>query len=214
MGTIRNGGNGAFSGKAGSFIGSSWNGVDYIKGIPKLSKKPASPKQLEVQAKFKLVTRFMAPLREVLALGWQGQTYGKQTIMNAAVQQVLQEAVLGDYPLYELNYPRILVAKGTYATADSPAAMVVTGGGLTISWTDIGAMGSEPDDKAIIVLYNPAKNKYIGFNQLAVREDLSVDIQLPLDFEGEDIHIWLFFISRDNGRRSNSIHLGPVVPIT
>jgi hypothetical protein len=31
MGTIRNGGNGAFSGKAGSFIGSSWRDINLTR---------------------------------------------------------------------------------------------------------------------------------------------------------------------------------------
>jgi len=52
MGTIRNGGNGAFSGKAGSFIGSSWRDINYIEGLSKLSTKPKCEKQLEQQAKF------------------------------------------------------------------------------------------------------------------------------------------------------------------
>lgn len=39
MGTIRQGANGSFRGKAGSVIGSSWKGIDYIKGLPKSGQK-------------------------------------------------------------------------------------------------------------------------------------------------------------------------------
>lgn len=42
MGTIRQGANGSFRGKAGSVIGSSWKGIDYIKGLPKKRTKGAT----------------------------------------------------------------------------------------------------------------------------------------------------------------------------
>ncbi len=49
MGRIKQGANGGFSGKAGSVIGSSWKGIEYIKGRPKVSNKPATQRQLEQQ---------------------------------------------------------------------------------------------------------------------------------------------------------------------
>lgn len=52
MGTIRKGANGGFSGKAGSVVGSSWREVDYIRGMPKRSGKPATILQLEQTVKF------------------------------------------------------------------------------------------------------------------------------------------------------------------
>ena len=63
MGTIRNGGNGAFSGKAGSFIGCNWSDISYMKGIPKISNKPKTLKQLEQQAKFATAIRFLRPVK-------------------------------------------------------------------------------------------------------------------------------------------------------
>ena len=70
MGTIRNGGNGAFSGKAGSFIGSSWRDINYIKGLPKISSKPKTLKQLEQQAKFAAAIRFLQPVKDLLNIGF------------------------------------------------------------------------------------------------------------------------------------------------
>lgn len=49
MGRIKQGANGGFSGKAGSVIGSSWKEIEYIKGRPKVSNKPATQRQLEQQ---------------------------------------------------------------------------------------------------------------------------------------------------------------------
>ncbi|WP_316737535.1 DUF6266 family protein [Pedobacter aquatilis] len=79
MGTIRNGANGGFSGKAGSFIGSSWKDISYIKGLPKLSTKPASLKQLTQRARFSAVLTFMGPIKDVLIQGFKGQKTGRAT---------------------------------------------------------------------------------------------------------------------------------------
>ena len=45
MGILKNGPNGDFSGKAGSFVGYKLNGQDIIRGIPK--KRTKKPTQRE-----------------------------------------------------------------------------------------------------------------------------------------------------------------------
>ena len=45
MGRLVNGPNGPFIGKAGSFVGYTVNGVDYIKGIYKQRTKPPTEKE-------------------------------------------------------------------------------------------------------------------------------------------------------------------------
>ncbi len=87
MGIIRNGGNGAFSGKAGSFIGSNWRDIHYIKGIPRISKKPKTRKQLEQQAKFSLAIRFLRPVKKQVEIGFAKIKQGHTTSYNLALQQ-------------------------------------------------------------------------------------------------------------------------------
>jgi len=45
MATFKNGPNGGFSGKVGSVVGSSWKGIDYIRGLP--AKRKNKPDTLE-----------------------------------------------------------------------------------------------------------------------------------------------------------------------
>lgn len=86
MGTIRQGALGGFSGKAGSIIGSSWRDINYIKGLPKLSNKPKSEKQLEQQAKFALAVKFLLPVKSLMNVGFGQMRTGKGT--NRAVRPV------------------------------------------------------------------------------------------------------------------------------
>jgi hypothetical protein len=66
MGTIKQGANGGFSGKAGSVIGSSCSNISYIKGLLKLSNKPKSEMQLEQQARFAMAIRFLLPIKDYI----------------------------------------------------------------------------------------------------------------------------------------------------
>jgi len=45
MATLKNGPNEGFSGKVGSVVGSSWKGIDYIRGLP--AKRKNKPGTLE-----------------------------------------------------------------------------------------------------------------------------------------------------------------------
>ena len=68
MGTIVNGANGGFKGKAGSVIGSSWKSINYIKGLYKKRSKPASELQMMQQEKFRTLMRFLLPINMFLKI--------------------------------------------------------------------------------------------------------------------------------------------------
>ena len=46
MGKIKQGILGGFKGKVGTVIGSSWNGIAYMKGLPQSQKDPKTPAQV------------------------------------------------------------------------------------------------------------------------------------------------------------------------
>ena len=61
MGKIRQGILGGFSGKVGTVVGASWNGIYYMRGLPQSYKKSRSSKQKMQQGYF----------RELIALSGQ-----------------------------------------------------------------------------------------------------------------------------------------------
>ncbi|WP_411274424.1 DUF6266 family protein, partial [Daejeonella sp.] len=91
---------GAFSGKAGSFIGSNWRDINYIKGILRISNKPKTQKQLEQQAKFALAVRFLRPVKLQVEAGFSKIKQGHTTSYNLALKQILVNAITGTYPDY------------------------------------------------------------------------------------------------------------------
>ena len=112
MGTIRKGANGGFSGKAGSIVGSSWRDIDYIRGLPKLSKKPKSEKQIEQQAKFALAIDVLLPVKKQIDTGFGNIKQGRTTSYNLALKHMLDYAIIGTYPALEIDYSQIAFAQG------------------------------------------------------------------------------------------------------
>ncbi len=62
MGTFKQGILGHFSGKVGPVIGSSWRGKSVMRGLPKGRKGKPNQTQLQQQAKFSLMIKFLQPL--------------------------------------------------------------------------------------------------------------------------------------------------------
>lgn len=91
MGTIRNGANGGFKGKAGSVIGSSWKSIDYIKGLYKKRTKPATEEQLVQQAKFRTLMRFLLPITAFIRIGFGQKKEALMTAINVAFKENLEK---------------------------------------------------------------------------------------------------------------------------
>ncbi|MGB4400009.1 MAG: DUF6266 family protein [Daejeonella sp.] len=208
MGRIRNGGNGAFSGKAGSFIGSSWRDISYIKGLPKLSNKPKSEKQLEQQAKFALAVRFLLPVKRQLNIGFGKVKQGKATSFNAAVQQILNYAITGIYPDYEIDYP---YAAFSYGSLSEPAAVTVLAGvaSLEISWdNNVIVTNGYADDLLTVLVYDPQSNTFAMGPPNTMRSSQAVTVALPAHWTGRTVHIYMYYMSQQTGELSKTFYAG------
>jgi len=212
MGTIRNGGNGAFSGKAGSFIGSSWRDINYMRGIPKISKKPKTLKQLEQQAKFAAAVKFIQPVKDLLNVGFGGQKPGKASGYNLALKHVLENAISGTYPEISIDYTKAQFAKGSLA-APLGSAVLAEAGELLLSWSpDLNPYNAFIDDEVTVLIFDPVSNIYMSGPIGISRVEGEMTISIPSAYLGNTVHIYMFFMSRQ-GKLSNSAYVGESVVV-
>ena len=212
MGTIRNGINGGFKGKAGSVIGSSWKSIEYIKGLYKKRTKPASEEQLMQQAKFTTVMRFLLPATPLVRIGFGQKKADKATAGNMALQANLQLALTGDYPDYALDYSKVRISDGFFLAGGAPTALV-DAGNLEVTWdpTLSSLYDTREDDKVYILVYQPTIDEFLTAPEPPLRGDGSVSIALPNHFLGAAAHVWIFFADRKNVKVSKSSYLGELV---
>ena len=211
MGTIRKGALGGFSGKAGSIIGSSWRDISYIKGLPKLSNKPKSEKQLEQQARFSMALRFLLPVKDFLNIGFNDLKQGRSTGFNVAIKTLLAKAIIGIYPALEIDYPFAEFARGPLSSPDS-VTVTPQAAKLVLNWaTDVVFTSGNTDDELIVLVHEPSSNNYVAGPPNAVRSGGMVEVVMPSDWIGMTVHIYVYFISKKGDRVSNSKYAGTAI---
>lgn len=212
MGTIRNGANGGFSGKAGSVIGSRWNDISYIKGLPKISTKPASLKQLDQRARFSAVLKFMGPIKDMLLLGYRGQKSGRTTGFNLGIQHALGNAVIGIYPDYGLDKSKVQISKGTVQPPSSLVVSSAVAGSLEVAWSaQVNELNAFPEDTMVVLLYNEQQNFFLSYTKAGTRVEMGTILEIPEDFAGQTVHAYFFYVNRDGDRQSPTTYAAPIV---
>ncbi len=218
MAVFKKGINGAFSGTIGSTVGASWRHINYMRSLPKPSKKPATSQQLAQRAKFALAVSFLQPMKWILNLGFNDKQRGRSTGYNRGLQLFITEAISGDYPDYEIDYAKVAVSQGNMEklvglrmTSDAPHT-------LSLAWVDHSeepvdpneVKGAYDDDRLFVLLYN-INEQVFTTNRSAIRQNEGLQLELPAVFAGHEFHAWVFVRHREGMRQSPSQYAGTVI---
>jgi hypothetical protein len=209
MGTIKQGILGGFSGKVGTVIGGSWKGISYMRSQAQSVKNPRTDGQLSQRSKFALALDFLKPLTDIVRTGFKLYT-NKQTAFNAAMSYTLANAISGDYPDYELNFASALISRGSLTSATNGAATSANGS-VTVTWGDNTGVGTaKATDKALIAVLNADKGEAVTVSAGEARSTVTQTVSVPADWVGEEVQVYLGFISADAKEVANSVYLGAV----
>ena len=210
MGKINQGILGGVSGQVGNVIGGTWKGIDYLRIKPSSVANPKTPDQVDQRTKFVTVLRFLQPITEFLRTGFKKYASG-MTQFNSAMSYNLNNAVTGTYPNYSIDYPNALVSRGNLAGGENGAAASTNAAEVDVSWDDnSGSGGAQATDKALIVILNPTKGEAVYTTAGAARSATTETLTVPSNFTGDDVEVFLGFISEDGTKVSNSAYLGSV----
>lgn len=210
MGTIKQGANGGFSGKAGSVVGSSWKEINYIKGLPKGRTKPSSQLQLEAQAKFATAVKFLKPIKDLLNVTYAGLKAGRTTGFNMALRHVIKSALQGTYPNYEVNYAAVILSEGSLAVATGSVS-TDEDQNVYLNWSSqTNKRNAFVEDEITILLYEAETNIYLDGPDNLTRGDGEATIVMRPEMAGKTLQVYHFFTSRDGKKLSPSCYTGQV----
>lgn len=208
MGKIGRGILGGVSGKVANIVGARWKGIDYIRAKPQSVANPRTQLQVNQRTKFALVLRFLQPNLNFVKIGYKNFAV-KKSQFNSAMSFILNNAIIGDYPNYLIDYSVALLSRGNLATALNPQFDVSTPGQVKFTWEDNSTNGNaQATDKAMVVVYNPAKGESVYITEGATRVDLTQTVIIPSNYSGDDIEMFISFMSADETQLSNSIYIG------
>ena len=186
MGKIKQGILGGFKGKVGTVIGSSWNGISYMKGHAQNIRNPKTPAQMIQRDFFKEVQDLAGQLsNEQLAFLFP-LTPKNMTRRNALAQQLAADPVVTDDAKH-VDLANITTL-GNAPTADLPVATIIAAGeNLTISWdgsTDYRAAHS--DEFPTVFVANVTKKKvYLVNSTVAFGQSGNQSFNVGLSAYGE-----------------------------
>ena len=186
---------GGFRGKVGTVVGSRWKGIDTMRHKGRKSTKPRTAAQLDQQAKFAVVTKFVHKLGKLYMRSMADTP--EKTGINMAFEFVFKNALIGSYPDYALDFSRIAISKGDLPNALTPVTSATGNGRLKISWEDNSdEVITKADDKCIVVVYCPDMNLALINQGNALRNTTGLEVNTST-FRGKKVHSWITFISAE-----------------
>jgi hypothetical protein len=210
MGKINQGILGGVSGQVGNVIGGTWKGIDYLRIKPSSVSNPRTEGQVDQRSKFSTVLQFLQPMTDFLRVGFKLYA-NRMTQFNAAMSYNLNNAVTGAYPNFMIDYASALVTRGNLTGAANGAATSPSAGSVEVTWTDNSGSGSaQTTDKALIVLLNTTRGEAVFTTAGPLRSDATATIPVPSEYSGEDVEVFLGFVSDAGTKVANSVYLGSV----
>lgn len=207
---------GDFTGKVGDAVMVVWRDVFVVKSKPasyrcsSAAKRQASPKAI-----FKSVMEFLNSVgSDVFHTGFQLPEKSRMTALNAATSYHLLHAVQGEFPDYRIDLtkvkfsqPRLILENGYNVAVESGRKLYVA---LRWELNPFPAKSTQPDDKAIIISYNKNRRGFEVYNDLPRRDALGFVFLHDLGRAGDELHTWIFFVSDDRKRVSETQYMGKI----
>ena len=208
MAKIKGGVNGSFSGKVGGVVGSSWNGIDYIRSLPRQRSSPFTPNELRNQSNLKLVHEWLQPLLEVVRVGFKGYSptnYGYNAAKSYVYKNALVKAEEGSYidpSLVQLSYGDLGISGDLSCELNGEQQLV-------FSWDSTTGSNMGNRDQVMLVAYDPETGKYNYTTSGGFRMSGSATLDLN-GFPTGTYHIYAAFVAENRERQSHSVYLGPL----
>lgn len=207
MGTIKQGILGGFSGKVGTVVGGNWKGISYMRALAQNVKNPRTDAQMNQRSKFALAIAFLKPITNYVRVSFKPYA-ARQTAFNAAMSYIVANAISGEYPDLTLDFAKVLVSRGSLFPVENASAEV-DAGKVSITWTDnSGISDALATDVAMPLVFNYLRGEAVFSTAAAVRTEGIAEINLPTEWNGDTVQIYLGFISQDGKAIANSIYLG------
>jgi len=209
MGKIKQGILGGFSGKVGSVVGSSWKGISYMRGKANSIKNPRTLQQMMHRNKFAAALSVLQPITAFLRVGFRRYAHRKSEF-NAAMSYTVKNAIQGTYPDYTIDFSKLLVSRGTLTGANNATATPAAGK-IKLAWEDNSGIGeAQPTDKALVVAINPTKSEAAYITEGAPRSAKTEDLMVSPYWSGDDVEVYLGFISENGKDVATSFYCGTV----
>jgi len=211
MGKLKIGAMGTNIGKIGNTVSYPLNGeiITRMIGV----RTGSSVLQNEVQERTALLNEFKKPIDEFIRIGLKINPKRKKgwSWYNDFMSINNPQAIAGIYPDLEINYEKIVLAKGNIPVPLN-SKVTLNNSILNFSWeADLEIKGTDEGDQIMCIAYFPEILQAFTVLSGAKRGAEEQTIQLPSFTRKMVIETYMCFISDDRKRISNSLYTGQLI---
>jgi hypothetical protein len=206
MGKLPNGILGPIEGKVGTVIGSSRNGIPYLKGPYKKRKKKAKGGEKQNHQKFATAQNWLSPITPFLRVGFKGYTQ-KAPGFRGAISHLLNNGFEGVAPHQVIQPKLVKVSFGDLPLSENITVEKWEQKYLKFSWDTGIVEGGSSKDQVMLLAYNPEEKSKIMSLTGNFRGTGTDQLIFPFGLGGI-YHVYLAFVSADRSSQSNSVYLG------
>ena len=208
MTKIKEGILGPGSGKIGPVVAGTWKGIPYLRLTPKIKKnRKRSQGQIENQEKFDYVNQLLVPFHPYVTIGFKHEAERK-TEISAAFSVNFHHAIVGVFPNLSIDYSKLVLSVGKLPGLTGVIMERVDPDILKLSWPKIDSKYAIFNDQVILVAYCPELKKVDGFVGGVKRTEKECTLKLEPKMRGKVIEVYVFVMSIDQKKISNSQYLG------
>lgn len=200
---------GPVSGKVGNLVYYTYRGKCFVRRAPVKSKKGPTLKQKSQRAKFGEAMRFVSPLSKLINESYRFVNRRK-TGTNVLVKEILKDAIIGKYPHFFIDYPKVSLLRGNLPWA--MGAMHPNEGtcNLEFSW-QVFAQSEYLEDQLLLLVRCCTTGNWYTTEGNARRAHGSCTLRIEAPDNGGMLQVWMAFRSPDHRAYSNSEYLGEVM---
>jgi len=208
MGRLIGGINGQIQGKVGAVIGSSRNGVPYVKGVYKSRTKTVSDKELLNRKKFANAQAWLSPLLDFVRVGFRGYSQRSQGFI-AAKSLLLKNAMVSNGDGFRIDPSLVKVSSGDLLNPKNIAVAQTETGDLNFTWdpsSDPSGLGDQ-SDQIMMLAYDVTSNRALYKTTGQFRSTGTDTLRLDPSF-GNNFQVYAAFSAADRSQQSDSVYLG------
>ena len=210
MAIVQNPITGRSKNKFGSAVFATQYGKNTMRTKPIEVKNPKSPDQVNQRNKFSLMIATGRQILDTLKVSYKSEAVN-MSAFNAFVSHNIKTAIIGTPGNYEVDYPSLLVSKGTLVKPLNPAATSATAATISRTWTPpLSSTDAANSDLLCCLNYNIDKNLWLAEITTTQRSVGTHQEAVPANWSGDDVHTYTFFVNAKKNKSCDSTYTGIV----
>lgn len=187
--------------------------LGFLKLLGQGSYTSASTLQLDQRDKLRRIIDFFEIVFYLINACYQYVKKRKAKGSKAAIEN-LAKALKGEFPDVSLDFSKISILEGTLAAHCGAMHQNYGSNKLSFSWSRCTQSNSNESDELMGMIYCPERHEFWCEQNLGItRADGFCTIDVPVEFAGSEVHVWLAYRTADGRSISNSAYMGSrVVP--